>query len=930
MKEKNKLYFTASQVTQKIVVLLLLPSLGFLILLVQLYAYIHETQDDTAFINIASRQLMLSQEILSLTNMVAIGQKEDQFELQDAIKNFESGLQLLDKGGRISEDQHLHPAAKEIKTRINAVNEYWSKLRPSLQLVSKNPSYDNEFRNAVLTIKTDIGELTKASNDVIIAYDSRIFKLRQTMLYALLIAAFLGIGSIIIAVRVVKRFTDERDEIENKLTTSQERFSLAVNGSNDGIWDWDLDTGELYFSDRWKTMLSYRTDDLKNTFIAWRDLIHPDDLTEFLLSWTDYMEGKTKQFYIEYRLKTKNNDYKWIMCRGTSSTNTGTPTRLTGSHTDISLRKLQEQQLESERNEQAILINQLQTAQDDLSKSEEALRLSQVFSNIGSWDWNIETNKLEWSEIVRSMFGFTLNEGEVSYEMFINAIYPQDRSNVQQAIHNCLYKKMEYNIEHRVKWPDGTIRWLHERGDVIRDDKGDAIRMLGLVQDITEQKDSADDLHKLVEHSNKINNKLIQEQKERVASETKLTNILDIAPEAVIVIDNSQNITVFNKGAENIFGYQADEILGKSLDILVPDSVVGVHKQNVISFIDSADVHKDMGDRKEIFGKRKDGREFPCGASISKIKQNDEWICTVILRDLSEEIEVQNALLKEKHEQEQLIKQLQETQDQLLQSEKMASIGQLAAGVAHEINNPVGYINSNIGSLKNYINDLIKLLDIYEKSESVISDLTVIENIQTIKQEVEIDFLKDDVIDLIRESEEGVVRVKKIVQDLKEFSHVGEAEWQWANLHSGLDSTLNIVNNELKYKAEVIKEYGDLPDIECIVSQLNQVFMNILVNAAHAIETKGTITVRSGTENNGVWVEIEDTGKGMNEETKRRIFDPFYTTKPVGKGTGLGMSLSFNIIQKHNGTIDVKSKLGKGTCFHIWLPVNQVEQQAIS
>ncbi|WP_236860601.1 ATP-binding protein [Candidatus Reidiella endopervernicosa] len=179
----------------------------------------------------------------------------------------------------------------------------------------------------------------------------------------------------------------------------------------------------------------------------------------------------------------------------------------------------------------------------------------------------------------------------------------------------------------------------------------------------------------------------------------------------------------------------------------------------------------------------------------------------------------------------------------------------------------------------------------------------------------------------MNESEEGVIRVKKIVQDLKDFSHAGEDEWQWADIHQGIDSTLNIVHNEVKYKAEVIKEYGDLPRIECIIVQLNQVIMNMLVNAAHSIEERGTITVRTGTEREGVWVEIEDTGKGMDEETQRRIFDPFYTTKPVGKGR-VSVFRSYSIIQKHNGTISVESELGSGTKFRIWLPESQSESEA--
>ncbi|MHB9101179.1 MAG: ATP-binding protein [Sulfuricella sp.] len=269
-------------------------------------------------------------------------------------------------------------------------------------------------------------------------------------------------------------------------------------------------------------------------------------------------------------------------------------------------------------------------------------------------------------------------------------------------------------------------------------------------------------------------------------------------------------------------------------------------------------------------------------------------------------------------------KRLEDAQNQLLQSEKMASIGQLAAGVAHEINNPVGYINSNLGTLQKYLRDLFDMLAAYEQAEPLLAEhAEVLRNIRALKEKLDIAYLKEDVSALMSESQEGITRVKKIVQDLKDFSHVDEAEWQWSNIHNGLDSTLNIVWNEVKYKAEVIKEYGSLPDVECLPSQLNQVFMNLLVNAAHAIEERGIITLRSGVEGEEVWVEIADTGKGISPENLNRIFDPFFTTKPVGKGTGLGLSLSYSIVQKHHGRISVASEVGKGTTFRIWLPVSQ-------
>ncbi|MDB5888107.1 MAG: ATPase, partial [Rhodocyclales bacterium] len=190
---------------------------------------------------------------------------------------------------------------------------------------------------------------------------------------------------------------------------------------------------------------------------------------------------------------------------------------------------------------------------------------------------------------------------------------------------------------------------------------------------------------------------------------------------------------------------------------------------------------------------------------------------------------------------------------------------------------------------------------------------------------LELDFLLEDIPVLMHESREGLSRVQKIVQDLKCFSRVDSvSEWQLAKLHEGIDSTLNIVNNEVKYIANIVKEYGDIPEIECLPSQLNQVVMNLVVNAAHAMGSqRGTITIRTGTEEDRVWLEVQDTGSGIPQNILAKIFDPFFTTKPVGKGTGLGLSLSYGIIKKHCGTFDVHSEVGVGTTFRITLPISQ-------
>jgi signal transduction histidine kinase len=277
-----------------------------------------------------------------------------------------------------------------------------------------------------------------------------------------------------------------------------------------------------------------------------------------------------------------------------------------------------------------------------------------------------------------------------------------------------------------------------------------------------------------------------------------------------------------------------------------------------------------------------------------------------------------------------LNRKLRFAQDQLIQSEKLASIGQLAAGVAHEINNPVGYVFSNFGTLGKYLNDLFRMLAAYEQAEAHLAGTPAAAQLAALRREIELDYLKDDVPTLMAESREGIERVRKIVQDLKDFSHVdAHQEWEWADLHKGIDSTLNIVNNEIKYKADVVKQYGTLPEVQCLPSELNQVFMNLLVNAAHAVnKERGTITLRTGAQDDEVWVEVEDDGCGISKENQTRIFDPFFTTKPVGKGTGLGLSLSYGIVQKHAGRLDVHSEPGQGTRFRMTLPVRRVEGAA--
>lgn len=275
----------------------------------------------------------------------------------------------------------------------------------------------------------------------------------------------------------------------------------------------------------------------------------------------------------------------------------------------------------------------------------------------------------------------------------------------------------------------------------------------------------------------------------------------------------------------------------------------------------------------------------------------------------------------------------EKTQKQLLISEKMASIGQLAAGVAHEINNPVGFISSNLKTLSDYFTDLVGLISMYREIVSQpIQSPEISEKAKKIadyEKKIDLEYILKDIEDLIGDCSEGTERIKKIVIDMKDFAHPGENKPAMSDINRCIESTLHMVWNELKYKATVHSDLGEIPDIECVSQQINQVVMNLLVNAAHAIASKGDIFIKTEAKENGVEIRIRDTGTGIAPEKIDKIFDPFFTTKEPGKGTGLGLHVAYNIIMKHNGSIKVKSVIGEGTEFIIWLPERILNEKDI-
>ena len=326
--------------------------------------------------------------------------------------------------------------------------------------------------------------------------------------------------------------------------------------------------------------------------------------------------------------------------------------------------------------------------------------------------------------------------------------------------------------------------------------------------------------------------------------------------------------------------------------------------------------------------KRADGAELTVLTSKVPLKNDDGAVIGILgmFLDITDRRRLEQKLEDRSRTLEETNEKLVASQSQLVQSEKMASIGQLAAGVAHDINNPVGFVMSNLGTLADYLQTVRTVL---EKYHALIACLNVgqddarkqlLAEIAALEDKEDLEFVLEDATQLLEESQDGAKRIKEIVQNLRSFARLDEATVTEVDLNKGVESTLNIVWNELKYHCTVTRDYGDLPVLRCFSGQLNQVFMNLLVNAGQAIEGDGEITIKTWADDTDIHVRISDSGQGIAPANVSRIFDPFFTTKPVGKGTGLGLSVSYGIVQKHGGRIGVTSEVGKGTAFTVSLP----------
>ncbi|UKO97537.1 PAS domain-containing sensor histidine kinase [Nostoc sp. UHCC 0870] len=496
-------------------------------------------------------------------------------------------------------------------------------------------------------------------------------------------------------------------------------------------------------------------------------------------------------------------------------------------------------------------------------------------------------------------------------------IHDEDRLNVQAAIAHSAQTLQNFEYEWRIITPSGEQKWMKAVSKPKGRVRGEVV-WYGCLFDITEQQAALRD-RKQVEA-------LLQEQ------EHFLRSIYEGVDQIIFVVDVLENCEFryagWNSTSEKATGISRSEVIGKSPEALFGNTEGVAVRQRYQNCLETG-----IGISYEEM-LTVNNQETWWLTKINPLKNSEGRIYRLVgtTLNITERKQAEIKLQQQAENLENTLRELQVTQTQLIHSEKMSSLGNMVAGVAHEINNPVNFIHGNLIPASEYAHDLLQLVLLYQ-----IHFPYPPEEIKELLIDIDFDFLKEDLVKLLTSMRVGTQRIREIVLSLRNFSRLDEAEFKQVDIHEGIDSTLMILHNRLKVKPEhpeilVIKEYGKLPLVECYPGQLNQVFMNIISNAIDALEgsfvgEQGQIHIRTEVMNNNwISINISDNGIGIDAEIVSKLFDPFFTTKNVGKGTGLGLSISYQIVvDRHRGKLSCHSELGQGAEFVIEIPINQHE-----
>jgi PAS domain S-box-containing protein len=537
--------------------------------------------------------------------------------------------------------------------------------------------------------------------------------------------------------------------------------------------------------------------------------------------------------------------------------------------------------------------------EQQVADSAERLRLALEGAEDGLWDWNILTGQLTVSPRWLAMLGHEPTFGPSIGFWTHELCHPEDLPEAQRRLTEHMEGRSPmYEFEHRLRHKKGDWVWVLGRAKVVEwDAQGRAARMVGTNSDITSRRSAQEQLRTFIE--------AIPDSILRVRVDGTCVGFKPSSLEPTLL---SPEMLVGKSVFEQNLPEQLVTHLRAALERVTQDSSLEIFECSLAM----------------PFGiQQYEARVVPSGPG--------EGMC--ILRNITARKLVEEQRRRQQAELEERVRhvtrELEARQAQLIQSEKLASLGQMAASIAHEINNPVGYVSSNVSTLGGYVSVLRQLITLYLQVEEALGSEVpeavagLLEQARAVREQERLDELLQDMDDLLADSREGTARIREFIQDLKTFVREESGTPQQADLNKLLQVTLRMLRHELKHKCQVRLDFGPMPLVRCFPTQLNQVFMNLLLNAVQAIEPRGDIHITTRREGNEAVVRIRDTGRGMSTDTLERLFTPFFTTKPPGQGTGLGLSICYAIVSRHKGRIQVDSELGKGTTFTVRLPLTE-------